>query len=239
MRRLPKTPVMCGSHNVEVFGLPRRLRPDFCVSAPDWWEVTEPSRVLLVPTRTIFAYYTNLIRGKYPVGNLVWRIATNEVAVTSLVAFLATMRDGVLATRTLDPRMVSSSFGVLVPLPVEFRRIIESLGFFRVVAETGYSTRAEYILYQQSIKVYRLVVDLLEPFFLYGFASGKVYALPAEMVDGGINRNAAGERTSKQYVPTVSLAYVSNQRATFDDAKSAYAQYHGPPYVGDGDNDDP
>lgn len=97
-RRSPNAPVFCSWHNVEVFWLPRGLRPDFYVFVPTWWEAKKPSRVLLVPTATGFAYYSGLILGKYLVGNSAWRIATSDLRVTSLVAILVTARDDVLLT---------------------------------------------------------------------------------------------------------------------------------------------
>lgn len=84
-----------------------------------------------------------------------------------------------------------------------------------------------YIIYQRSIEIDNAAVNFLEPFILYDVGSGEVYALPTEMVSRGVKCIAAGERTSTPYIPSVGVAYVSNQRATSDDATSAYVQYYG------------
>lgn len=56
---------------MEIFGLPCGHRPDFYVSVREWWEAIAPSRVLLVLTTTIFAYYSGTILGKHLPCNLV------------------------------------------------------------------------------------------------------------------------------------------------------------------------
>lgn len=58
-RRLAKT--FAGWHNVKVFALPSHDRPGVYVSVPGWWVGWESSLSLLVPSPSVFVYYSGLM----------------------------------------------------------------------------------------------------------------------------------------------------------------------------------
>lgn len=76
-------------HNVDFFGLPSPDCLKVYVLLPDWWVCKEPSRLLLVSSPSIFAYYSDLmLRCSKADEAHFWRTAITKLAPSVRVDFV-------------------------------------------------------------------------------------------------------------------------------------------------------
>lgn len=107
-------------------------------------------------------------------------IARAEFAVVALLSFLHTARFGVVQSRCPDPRAHDKHDvrGVLVPLPVGLRSLIDGMGAIGIVRRSGMWSVAAMAAYYRSAEVDWTAVDLAEPFLWYDYLRAEVIGLP-------------------------------------------------------------
>lgn len=139
---------------MELFAIPVANRVMYYVAVPVWWREIEVSSLLVVPSPSVFAYYSNRVFSGTPRQvETIWRIARSEWEVMAVILFLAACRDGVgvVLGAGWDPRLANS--GIIVPLPRRMVELIERLNFFQVVRSSEFDAELSFLAYCRTRKV--------------------------------------------------------------------------------------
>lgn len=93
------------------------------VPLPDWSAGWEPSRLLLLPSPSLFANYSGVLLHSSDVEKVhFWWIEISEFLVLALISFISAAREDVFMLRTADPRIDAEGMNVLVPMPKRLSR---------------------------------------------------------------------------------------------------------------------
>lgn len=122
----------------------------------------------------------------------------------TVMCFLLAVRDDVLSSRALDPRMVLD-LGVLVVLSSDLRQLIDDIGLSSIVEASSFDPVLSYVAYYRSEEVEWSTVDLSDPFTSYDFGAGRVHPLPEEVVSS--RKHAHGHRFSDRLLSSVPVCY--------------------------------
>lgn len=101
---------------------------------PDWWVEIEPSRLLLVPSPLVPAYYTNHVLSAFDRkrGN-VQLVLLSKVAAFSTIPLLLVARYDAWLIKITDPRTLADGLRMLVPLPQRHIGKIEGFGLLALL----------------------------------------------------------------------------------------------------------
>lgn len=141
-------------HNVDLFSILLRCRETVFVKVSSWWHEWEPSRLLLVPSPQVLAYYSNIVSsGSACDCNHSWWISTSESLNFLGISFVAFSRNDVLLFKTADPRILSNLYGVLTPLHSCLVGTLEKFGFYEIVRGTKLGPVLPYLVFRGSLEV--------------------------------------------------------------------------------------
>lgn len=148
-----------GWHNLEYFDMKSLFRRRYYVAVPDWWEKYEPSRFLLCPSPSVYAYHSfESLHGSEAEKSLVSAIAVSEFIVIATMCFLRCARDGVdFVSRAFDPRIrtgLDNRLGILTPLPKDLRGLIMSFNVFHIVRASSFDVALSLLELQRTAEIY-------------------------------------------------------------------------------------
>lgn len=154
-----KLRVFAGWHNQEFFEMKNIFRRQYYANVPEWWPNYEPSRFLVCPSPSVFAYRSqDFINGSEVERRLVANIAVSEFAViATMCGFLRAARHGVdFVSRAFDPRLKrvqNAGLGIITLIPDDLVDTIERMKIFHIVRASDYDAALSFIALRRSTSV--------------------------------------------------------------------------------------
>lgn len=138
------------------------------VPGPISWFGLEPSRILLVPSPSVSAYYSGFVLcGSEADKAHLWQPAFVEFLLFSLISFIAVALSGIFMSKTTDPKIVVEGLSLLVSKLYCLARWNNDLAFFAIMSKTRLDHVAVYVAFCRGHEVNWWCMVLKDPFFRY------------------------------------------------------------------------
>lgn len=172
-----------GWHDVEIFAIPSRRWSEVYGLVTSWWEQMEPSRLLLFLFLLAFTkYWKAVVRGSAHGEAHIWCIARSELLVFVGMALVVAVHDGIVPSKTADPRVLFSACAVLTSLLSRISSHLENFKLFKLICGTSFDGVLLYLSVGRLQEVDLSIIDLEDCFSPYRWNYAEVVNLPDGLV---------------------------------------------------------